>query len=287
VEVRVPSSDFEKSRYARNKAREAVFGKNWEKISRKYIDRLTTIYYHGYWHGDLWLLSPLWRGYFLYRRALAKISPKPIRKPSYYNYFPWLMTRHISVSEEEFLEATRDYMDELCEQMNKDGKEFVLLDQILSQSNPARYFRYVRDMKVVIVNRDPRDVYIFLKHIKDHVLPKTPEEFARIFRDTHRMQSEVPEELCMQVNFEDMIYKYDEYVPKVMEFVGVTEEHHVHKRTRFKPEVSVRNTRLWEKYPQYAEEAERVAELLPEFIYSYEGIDLQKGVSAEPAGCPV
>lgn len=31
VEVRVPSSDFEKSRYARNKAREAEFGKNWEK----------------------------------------------------------------------------------------------------------------------------------------------------------------------------------------------------------------------------------------------------------------
>ena len=31
VEVIVPSSDFEKVRYARNKARESEFGKNWEK----------------------------------------------------------------------------------------------------------------------------------------------------------------------------------------------------------------------------------------------------------------
>jgi hypothetical protein len=251
-----------------------VFGKKWEEISKEYAERLTKITYPGYWHGDLWLLSPVWRGYFLYRRALAKMSPKPIRKPPYYNYFPWLKTRHVCIGEEEFLEATRDYVDALCETMNRDHREFVLLDQVLSPSNPARYFRYVRDLKVVIVNRDPRDVYIYLKHVKDHVLPQTPEEFCAVFRDTHKIQSEVSPDLCMQVQFEDMIYKYDEYVPKVMEFIGVTEEHHTRKKTRFNPEISIKNTRLWERYPQYAKEAEIIAKLLPEYLYPYEDMDV-------------
>jgi hypothetical protein len=65
-----------------------------------------------------------------------------------------------------------------------------------------------------------------------------------------------------------------------MEFIGVTEEHHTRKKTRFNPEISIKNTRLWERYPQYAKEAEIIAKLLPEYLYPYEDMD----VAYETAG---
>ena len=74
----------------------------------------------------------------------------------------------------------------------------------------------------------------------------------------------------MYVKFEDMIYHYDEYVTKVVEFVGITEDHHIHKKKYFDPSISQKNTRLWKKYPEYDEEVKIIEHELSEFLYPYQ-----------------
>lgn len=252
-----------------NRTYKKIFGKRWKELSEAYAHEIVKINYRGYWHGDIWLLNPVLRYYHLFRRALSKIAPPKLKKPAHYNYFPWLHTYHACMEEKEFLECTRNYMDSLCEAMNPHKKEFVLLDQLYAPGNPARYARYIRDTKAIIVDRDPRDVYINQRLAKEHTLPSNPHEFCVVYRDTRVRTSEAPQGTCLYVAFEDMIYHYDEYVKKVMDFVGISEKHHVYKRTRFDPSVSIKNIRQWEKHPEYAEAVKIIEEELPEYLYPF------------------
>lgn len=243
------------------------FGAQWKEITDKYISNLVKIDYSGYWHGDIWLLNPFFQYYHLIRRALSRIVPKKLKKPAYFNYFPWLHTYHACMPEKEFLKNTQDYIDALCEAMNTEEKEYVLLDQPFSPGNLARYIRYVKNVKTIIVDRDPRDVYIFQKNIKEHTLPKDPHEFCTVFRDSRRRIADIPEGSCLFVTFEDMIYNYDESVRRVLSFVGLDESHHTRKKERFNPDVSIKNTRLWEKYPEYEKDIKIIEKELQEYLY--------------------
>lgn len=247
-----------------------IFGSRWRELSEEYVDNLAKFSFPGYWHGDVWLLSPFWRNVHTFRRALAKISPKAIRKPSYYNYFPWLNSYHVDLTDEEFLRITKDYMEKLCREVNPENKDFVVLDQLISPANPARYARYVDDLKTIIVDRDPRDVYIHQLNHKDHVLPVDPMQFCAVYRDNRKSVSRLPEDECMYVTFEQMIYHYDEYVKKVLDFVGIREKNHIRKREFFNPDKSIKNTKLWKKTDKYKDAVAIIEKELPDMLHEFE-----------------
>ena len=257
---------FEKYVKRTNRTYKKIFGRRWKELSFEYAKQIAKIDYQGYWHGDIWLLNPVLQYYHLFRRALSKIAPKKLKKPAYYNYFPWLHTYHACMGEDEFLEATRDYIDRLCDAMNPEGKEYVMLDQLYAPGNLARYMRYVRDSKVVVVDRDPRDVYIFQKLIKEHTLPPTAEDFCVVYRDSRVKISEVSPDDCLYITFEELIFDYEDSIKRVMEFVGVSPEHHVAPKTRFDPAISIKNTRLWEKHPEYADDVRIIEERLSDYL---------------------
>ena len=247
-----------------------IFGNRWEDLSKEYANDLVKFSFPGYWHGDVWLLNSFWRNYHTFRRGLAKILPKAIRKPSYYNYFPWLTSYHIDLTREEFMRATQNYIEKLCKEVNPEKKEFVVLDQLISPANPARYARYVKDLKTIIVDRDPRDVYIHQLNHKDHVLPVDPKQFCAVYRDNRKAISRLPEDECLYVTFERMIYHYDEYVKKVFDFVGISEAHHIQKKKYFDPSRSIKNTKLWEKTDAYNEAVKIIEKELPYMLHPYE-----------------
>ena len=259
-------------KYAGNTARSYrhIFGSRWMDLAEEYVNALAKFTFPGYWHGDIWLLNSFWRNVHTFRRGLAKLSPACIRKPSYYNYFPWLNSYHVDLTREQFLTITQDYMEKLCREVNPENREFVVLDQLISPANPARYARYVRDLKSIIVDRDPRDVYIHQLNHKDHVLPVDPEQFCIVYRDNRKTVSQLPEEACLSVTFEQMIYHYDEYVKRVLDFVGISEEHHVRKKQFFDPDRSIRNTKLWEKTDKYREAVAIIEKELPDMLHQFE-----------------
>ena len=249
-----------------------IFGEKWLEYSNKYADSLVTAKYPGYWHGDLVLLKPLTRYIYLGRRVFNKCLPKKFRKPRYYNYFPNMDYYHSYLTREEFLEKTQDYVENLCGLINPENREFVILDQFVATSNIARYIPYVKDLKVIVVDRDPRDLYINQMRNGDHVLPRDPKVFAKVYRDQRRMIGTISEDLpVLQLKFEDMIYDYDNTTKKVIAFVGEDESHHINPRKVFIPEVSKKNTRMWLTYPEYKDAAEYLAEELKEFTYDYSG----------------
>ena len=252
-----------------------IFGKKWIEYSKEYVDSLTTEKYKGYWLGDLILLPAPVKAFYYFRRLVNKALPKSIRKPGYYNYFPNKDYLHSFVTRDYFLNETRKYIDRLCRLLNPNDCEFVLLDQLVATSNIMRYIPYVNNLKVIMVDRDPRDLYIQQCLVGDHVLPKDPDVFARVYRDQRQMIGNIPEDApVLRIQFEDLIFHYEETTRKIIEFTGEHESNHIHKREKFNPDVSKKNTQMWLSHPEYKDSAEVILKALPEYVYPFEG-DLQ------------
>ncbi len=263
---------FRKHAKSMNRFYSHIFGDEWMAMVDEYINGLTSICYKGWWHMDIQLLPLPLRLYYKFRRGFNKLLPKPIRKSSWYNYFPNLCTYHSYVSEEQFLRETRLFMEKLCKKIQSDDSEYCVLDQLVNPPNLRRYMRYVNDLKVIVIDRDPRDIFIEeTKKYKHAFLPKDVNEFIKVYRDSRKIIA-CPEDesSVLHVKFEDLIYRYDDTTKKINEFLGITEEQHIHKFERFDPKVSIKNTQLWKVFTQYDDELKIIESELPEFLYQYD-----------------
>ena len=246
-----------------------IFGKNWKEISKEYAQSLIAFEYPGYWHGDQWLLNPFWNYIHKFRRGIAKVMPKKYRKPAYYNYFPWLTTYHINLSKEEFIAKTQQYINQLCKEVNPEDKEYVVLDQVFPPNNLARYVKYVDSIKTIIVDRDPRDLYIYCMLVKSHVMQKDPHQFCIAYKDNRKDIGSIGSEDCLHMTFEELIFHYEDSVKKVEQFLGIDPKHHVSPMSRFNPQISIKNTKLWEKHTEYSEAVSIIEKELPEYLHKY------------------
>lgn len=259
-------------KYVENEERtyKHIFGKDWKRISIEYIYRITDFKYHGTWAADIWLLKPLERAKFILTKGRVKLLSKifkKAKKSKYYDYFPNMKEYAVNINQERFIKETKKYCEDLCKILNKENKEYVVLDQAVSPQNPDRYLRYIDDLKVIIVERDPRDVFINDIIInQDNVLPKDVKEFCFIFKAS-RKKIESKSSNILYINFEDMIYNYDKTTKQIMIFLGLNEKNHVKVKQFFNPEKSKKNTRLWEKYKEYNEEMSYIEKELKEYIY--------------------
>ena len=248
---------------------EGFFHGNWKKCSYAYIDRLTDFSFPGWWQYDL-----LDRGSFFYfrKRLLNKILHSTIwrnRPERTLNTMKKEITLVSHPSEEYFLECTREYIDDLFSSV-AGNRSVVMVDQIVPPTNLNRYVRYFNDIKVVTVDRDPRDLFILDKYVwRDGIIPNDAQTFCKWFKVTraHRKTEKPDTDRSLFIHFEDMVYKYDETCSAISSFLGLHEENHTKKKTLFNPDISINNTRLWKKYPCAADEIKKIEEELPEYLY--------------------
>jgi len=248
---------------------EKIFGKNWIPWVQSYIDELSNFKYKGYWRADINNQNIIKKYMYYFRRVINMMLPKRIRKTKYYNYFPNEITYFSNISKKDFYNITKNKINELCDIMNKDNKEYVVLDQAFSPQNIDKYFNYISDIKIIVVDRDPRDVYINDIIInKDYVLPRDINMFCEVFKYS-RINSNYVNKNILKINFEDIIYDYENTTQKIIDFLELKEENHILKRKVFIPEKSKNNTKLWLKYPQYNNEIKIIEDKLKDYLYKY------------------
>lgn len=248
-----------------------VFGKQWEQLSKEYIQSLCQFSYAGYFHSDIREFRGLKLLIYKARRMFNKLLPAPIRKNKYYNYFKKEKTYFSNCTREYFLDRTHDYILKLCDLLNPKRKEYVVLDQVISPNHIDRYMPYLPDgSKIIIVTRDPRDVYLndVIKN-NDVVLPHEINQFCEVFRK-QRFVAEYSSPNVLFIHFEDMIYRYEETTDLIMRFLGLSREDHILPCRFFNPQISVKNTRLWEKMPGHENEVSIIESKLGDFLYEYQ-----------------
>lgn len=253
---------------------EPYFNGQWKRISYEYIDSLTDFSYHGWWQYDL-----LDRGEgFYYRKLLLnKLYKLTLGRHNerVLDILPKEITYCARPTKDEFIKKTKDYISSLMEAANPDHYPMLMVDQLLPSSEIYRFLPFFDDIRVIVVDRDPRDLYILEKYVwRGQIIPtESVKTFCLWYRYTriHRKSEAFDKENVMLLQFEDLIYRYDETSEKLRDFLGLDEKDHVHSKEHLIPEKSMNNTRLWNKY-DIGNDLNYIEKELGEYFYDYSEI---------------
>lgn len=150
----------------------------------------------------------------------------------------------------------------------------IAVDQLLPPTNMKRYLRYFHDdLKVIVTDRDPRDIFILDKYVwKDGIVPSDPETFCKWYRYTrsHRKKENMNTGQVMFLPFEDLVFKYSRTTKKIRDWLGLDEQKHIYKKDKFNPAVSVKNTQTWKRYKRAQKEADYIQKNLNEYLYDFD-----------------
>ena len=250
---------------------EGFFHGKWKELSNEYINNLIDFTYHGWWQYDL-----LDKGSFYYFRKrivnkLLKLTVWRNQPERTLNTMKSEITYCAHPSEEKFLLYTRKYIDDLFNSVSK-GYDIVMVDQIVPPTNINRYLRYFNDIQAVIVDRDPRDIFVLEKYVwMDGIIPTDVNKFVKWFKYTreHRKKERVDSSKVRFIQFEDMVYNYEQTSNELERWLGLKEEGHNNKKNIFDPAISIKNTQTWKKMECDLNEIIYIEKELSEYLYNF------------------
>lgn len=215
--------------------------KRFFQLSKEYVDELTDFSFYA---TSLVLEQR--------KRTLDFLKGKIKRKLSL-NYGE--LMRFSRPTKRRFLQVTKSYLSKIFDDfLEKSKSEYIVLDQAIPISNADRCFDYFDDMKLIIVDRDPRDIFIDLlrsksligyelgisKNVKKYIEwhEKLRQEDISNYRNSSRI---------MSIRFEDLILNYEKTIQKIFSFIDLNVSH-IRKKEFLDPEISKENVGMWRNY---------------------------------------
>ncbi len=201
--------------------------------------------------------------WFLYR-VLAKFHQENIMYKSDKMYI---------VSYENFLNATKKFMNSICDIIaDGDTKKMLVFDQLIPTGHCDEFMQMIDESKMIVVDRDPRDVFV-----RGLIWPFIPTDnvddficWFKTIRD-NSYSYVLNNKNVLLLRFEDLIYKYDESVAKIEHFLGLYPSQHTEPMTQFIPEKSAKNTMTWEKLPKQT--VIKIENELGEYCYDFSKVN--------------
>ena len=180
-----------------------------------------------------------------------------------------------SVKPENFYEAARTHVREILDIIGVDHSKPVIFDQAFSGHNPQPCFNFYDDPYAIVVDRDPRDMYVFSKTKllgRNHFMAcDTVENFCTYYRAIRDNQPYKEEnERILSIRFEDMVYHYESATKKIRDFLNLPEN--PNPKTIFNPQISMPNTQVWKRFPEYADDIMYIEDNLKEYLFDYTGL---------------
>ena len=207
----------------------------------------------------------------LIRKPLKIVSRNKIKFKKVLRYNDGMRISYIK--DKEFYKYSHDYIYKIIEKLSN-GNRNIILDQLLLPFNLFRVDNYFDDnLKVIVVERDPRDVFILNKYIwgrKGICVPMPTDvcEFCEFYQRMRESEKKCESNKVLRIKFEDLVYNYDLELDRVISFLGFTNKDHINKKKRFNPDVSIKNTQLFRK-KEYLEEIRVIEKKLNKYLYEF------------------
>lgn len=181
---------------------------------------------------------------------------------------------YLCINPDDFYEKTRLYTDQLLVAMGADLNRDIVLDQVFEGNNPRNSFPFFRNPKAIVVDRDPRDVFMLARHGKKtsaeaRFMPRmdvvTFVEYYRALR-----QEISPDSDILHINFEELIYEYESTLQKIESFTGYSK--HTRPKEHFNPSISLYNTQIYNN-PAYSEDKQMIRYIeneLSDYLFDFD-----------------
>lgn len=176
----------------------------------------------------------------------------------------------VSYNPDNFKEETQKFIESLLKQIRRESDKILVLNQSVPPDDPYLFDHYFReDHKTIIVRRDPRDTFLIINKLKgiSRPVPTNINDFITFYKKTI-FETILPDtDSVMSLQFEDLVYDYENTVKKIEQFVGVNS--HKEKFNFFDPRKSMNNTQLIRLYPEFISEIKIIERELHDSLYPF------------------
>ena len=196
--------------------------------------------------------------------------------------YTWWPKRKINVSicPDNFYSCAKKYMKSIIENAGGDFSKIIVLDQPFEGNNPTQSFPFFEDPYAIVVDRDPRDLYLagsYQWEAEPFLPRRNPKQFVQYYRQQRaHIDYSKDNNNVLRIRLEDMIFDYEQTCKRIIGAVGLKEEDHIDKKKYFKPTVSLRGTQLYKKIPGHEEEIAYIEKELKEYLFDFENYELSK-----------
>lgn len=241
-----------------------------ENLTDSYINDICQVQWKGMWgydtHNYGYVKFFFYRIFFFFFRKYPKLLKSINRKI-------FERTMYLSIKPEGFKERTIKYVEDIFHILGYNISDGVnVFNQLFSGDNPQRSFPLYKESKAIVVDKDPRDLYVLCKRevrFDGSWLPTdNVDDFINYYRAIRTAYSGENEKI-LHLKFEELIYEYDKTVKRIEEFIGVEASKHVDIYKKFDPQLSINNTQLFRKYRDLSGDIKKIEEKLSEYLYDY------------------
>lgn len=234
--------------------------------SAKYIKKIVELEYYTRDFSDLVYQSKIdkirEKYNFGVRRVFNKLGLSHLlgNKFVYMLQSDWRHYAKIAKNPADFMDITQEYIGNLINYCRKRTNKIVIMDHMFPAGEPEPYYKYIKeDFKSIIVRRDPRDMYLIAKvrygGIDVPIPIDTVENFIWYYKKFIEDTKLPDSSKRISINFEDIIYHYEETKKKIEELGNLG--NHIYQKKFFNPNVSINNTQLFKLYTSYSEDIKK------------------------------
>lgn len=235
----------------------------------KFIDSITLTK----WHWEDCRKKDRYDIRYLLRKFIQMKYVSKWERKNGHRYSGWPLDEvRLSVKPDNFYTAAKEHVDEVLKGlgMNQDG--ILVLDQPFSGNNPQACFPFFKDPYAIVVDRDPRDLYVYGKtklmgKFRFFPIDKV-EDFITYYKCTRKGQpySEAHSRV-LNIKFEEIVYEYDATTAIIRDFLHLPEN--PRPKSIFNPSMSIVNTQVFKRYRQFTEDVRKIEEALPDYLFDF------------------
>ena len=176
------------------------------------------------------------------------------------------------IEQDEFTKLAFNYMNKIFDLLP--DNPIILHHTFINNIPFDSQLDYFDNYKVIVVDKDPRDIYVFMRTKIQDTFTKYCEDidtFIKIFktqRQFHKHNIKILKNNVLDIKCEDFIKNYDEVSQRVIKFLGFDEENHIHKFKYFNPEISKQYVQAYKNY-EHQDEIKKLEKELAEYLIEY------------------
>lgn len=178
-------------------------------------------------------------------------------------------------TKEQFEDAAKDYLERVFgSSVGDSANRHIILDQAVSTNDSDAIHRYFRKCKMIIVDRDPRDMYIedseiWRENLDSDVTSKDAGTKYVLRHQALRENIPVDDPDVLSIRFESLVLDYENTKRIIEEFLGFQSSDHLNPYSFLKPQSSSKNVGIWKKYyNKYRDALDEIYAKLPSYCFT-------------------
>lgn len=208
---KIYSNQLVKSKVYINGKRQNLFNNEAKSLINDYINKISDLEYYAMPQHKYLSLNIIKKIVFYLK---YKFLNKKVNSIKLYKIL-------LPVAEKNFLNETRKFIYNLCKKKFYTNKN-IILDQSASYWEPDRYFRYFKNLKIIIINRDPRSIYYSMSSRNSKAYPSDSViKFCNWYKYIRNKQSKIRNKNVYVVQYEKFVNNFKTESKKINNFLNI------------------------------------------------------------------